>query len=364
MIIYSDVCIVGAGPGGALLGYILAKNNISTVVIEKNAKIDKAFRGEHLNETGEHILKKYDLYQLVEELGLLLMKRIEYWDQGAPFKTIFPDSEHGHVGIHVPQNHLLSVLTNEAMKFPNYRLLMNTSVHDLIQDSNGRYTGVKGAMNEEEVEVHASLIIGADGRFSTVRKLAGIPYSIRKHGFDLLWAKIPAPEGWEPTIRNAIVDGMQLALFTQANGFIQIGWNIKEGSYQEIRKSSLEPYIQKLVGQFPQLHDTVGKHIQSWEDIVPLSVFSSNTDEWIKDSLIIIGDAAHTLTPTGAFGINCSLKDADMLAEQIIRLQDLKNCSSMDFQTFQELRKQETDSFQEQQLKKEATFMENFLALH
>ena len=81
-----------------------------------------------------------------------------------------------------------------------------------------------------------ALNVGADGRFSTVRKLAKFPVSKIHHGYDLLWARIPAPKDWEPTIRMALVDDKQLAIFTQQGGYIQIGWNIPEGSYSEIRK--------------------------------------------------------------------------------------------------------------------------------
>jgi 2-polyprenyl-6-methoxyphenol hydroxylase-like FAD-dependent oxidoreductase len=359
--INADVCIVGAGPGGALLGYLLAKNNIQTVVLERNTTIDKEFRGEHLNDTGEQILKKHNLFKKVEEQGLLAMERIEYCDHGRAIETIFPSTKGGHLGIHVPQNHLLTVLINEAFGYENYKLMMNTTVNELIQDENGRYIGVKANSNGEEAEVYSSIIIGADGRYSTVRKLAGIPYTKRKHGFEILWAKITAPEGWEPTIRNALIDGEQLALFSQAGGFLQIGWNIKEGTYPTLREQSFEPFINKLIAAFPQLEDSVRQQIKTWNDFIFLPLFSSRVEQWTKDGLILIGDAVHTMTPTGAFGINSSLKDADMLAETIINLPDLKNCTTSDFLLFVESRKQETAMLQKQQIDKELTFKDHFL---
>ena len=88
------------------------------------------------------------------------------------------------------------------------------------------------------MRLKAHLVVGADGRFSTVRKLAEIPFEQIKHGYDLLWARIPAPADWDPTVRMALVNDEQLALFTQQGGFVQIGWNIPEGSYSELRKQS------------------------------------------------------------------------------------------------------------------------------
>jgi 2-polyprenyl-6-methoxyphenol hydroxylase-like FAD-dependent oxidoreductase len=365
MNIKTDVVIVGAGPGGALLGYLLASYNISTVVLERHSKIDKEFRGEHINEQGEAILKKHNLFQHVQELGILKTERIEYWDQGKPFKTILPDTNVGHLSIHIPQNHLLQVITSESKRFNSYQLFMNTTVTELIQDGSGKYIGVKAKRNGEEVVINASFVIAADGRFSTVRKLANVPNITRKHGYDLLWAKIPAPVGWEPTIRFGMVDSEQLALFTQAGGFIQIGWNIKEGSFPEFRKQSFEPFIEKLISVFPMLADQVHQNIRSWDDFVPLSVFSSSLEQWvINSSLIFIGDSAHTMSPTGAFGINSSLKDADVLAESLVRILEMNTAPTGLLESFEKIRKQEMAEQQEQQLNMEAGYKEQFLVLN
>lgn len=361
MNIKTDVVIVGAGPGGALLGYLLAKQNITTIVLERNSKIDKEFRGEHINEQGEKILKKHYLYEKVRKLGILPMERIEYWDNGKLFKKIEREDHQQHLSIHIPQNNLLSVLTNEAARFEHYQLLLNASVHELLQDETGRYRGVKVLHNGMNINIEASLIVGADGRYSTTRKLAELPANIQKHGYDLLWAKIPAPSGWEPTIRFALVEGQQLALFTQSGGFVQIGWNIKQGSFHELRKKSFEPFIEGLITAFPQLSQQVRQYIRSWSDFTPLTVFSSQSEEWMKDGLILIGDAVHTMSPTGAFGINSSLLDAEVLAEILVNKKELSELSRTDLLIFEEVRRKDTTALQEQQFMMEGAFKEHFL---
>ena len=356
----ADVCIVGAGPGGALLGYLLAKKGFSTVVLERHIGIDKEFRGEHLNQDGEQILKKYRLYDKVEQAGLLLMERVEYYQLGEVIKTITPAPGEQHVGIHVPQRNLLSVLISESQTYENYKLLMGTKLTELIFNKSGTVVGLKANTGDQEVIIKSTIVVGADGRFSAVRKLAELPYTTIKHDYDLLWAKIPSPKGWEPTIKNALVDGQQVALFTQAGGFIQIGWNIEEGSYTSLKKQSFAPFINQVIAAFPELTETVRTHIQSWNDFILLKVQSCHCPTWVKDGVVIMGDAAHTMSPTGAFGINCALMDADVLAEVIIEALVKKDVSAAQLKNYEHTRREEVEKLQKQQFIKEVTFQDNF----
>ncbi|NLY78860.1 MAG: NAD(P)-binding protein [Lysinibacillus sp.] len=357
--INTDICIVGAGPGGALLSLLLAKKGVTVTLLEQHHDIAKEFRGEHLNEEGEKVLKKHGLYSKIEKLGLLKMEVIEYWENGKLFKTVQPEKKDGHLGIHVPQAHLLSVLIDEAKKYPSFTLMTNTKVIDLIKDKHGHFSGIKARRKGKELTITSSFIIGADGRYSTIRKKAGIETTVVKHGYDLLWARIPSPKNWKPSIKMAQIDGYQLSLFTQAKGFIQIGWNINEGSFSEIRKQSFEVFIEKLIQAFPDLEENVRKHITSWNDFVLLDVHSNRTNQWIKDNILLIGDACHTMTPTGAFGLNSSLKDADALAQCIepgtIKDLDLNNCVQQ--------RKKEVQKLQELQIEKEKNFVTQFVIL-
>jgi 2-polyprenyl-6-methoxyphenol hydroxylase-like FAD-dependent oxidoreductase len=354
-----DVCIVGAGPGGALLAYLLAKKDVSVLLIERTSQIGKTFRGEHLNEEGESILMKHHLFEEVEKLGLLRMEQLEYWHNGKLFKTILPDSAVGHLGIHVPQVHLLQVIIGAAKEYPTFRLMLNTKVAELLQDEHGSYCGLKAIQDGDEIVIESELLIGADGRNSTVRKKAELDSTTRRHGYDLLWAKIPAPEHWTPSIKMALIDDMQISLFTQAKGFIQIGWNIEEGSFAELRKRPFTPFIDQLIHAFPVLEQTVRDNIQSWKDFVLLDVYSSSSEKWGKKGVALIGDAVHTMTPTGAFGLNCALKDAELLAtlidKNILANLDLTGCAAE--------RKKEIAKIQAIQIEKEQSFTSQFIVM-
>ncbi len=357
----SDVCIVGAGPGGALLGYLLAKKGISTIVLERHPRIDKEFRGEHLNQDGERVLKKYDLYDQVEQAGLLLMERIEYLHNGEIINTITPANGERHVGIHVPQRNLLSVLISASKQYTNYKLLMGTEATELIFNKNGSISGLKTKNSGGEVTIHTKIVVGADGRFSSVRRLAKLPVTTIKHGYDVLWVKVPSPPGWDPTIKNALIEGQQLAVFTQAGGFIQIGWNIEEDSYPTLKKQSFAPFIERVIAAVPELTETVRTHIQSWNDFILLKVQSCQCPTWVKDGVVLMGDAAHTMSPTGAFGINCALLDADVLTQVLGEALAKQDVSEARLRQFELARRDDIERLQRQQFEIETTYQEHFV---
>lgn len=352
-----DVCIVGGGPGGALLANLLAKNNVSVLLVERTNDFAKAFRGEHLNTEGEYVLKQHGIYERIEQLGLLKMETLEYWLNGACIKSVFPDEQVGHLGIHVPQAHLLEAIIEQAKSYPSFAYALNTTVKELIQNDQGQYRAVRAVQNGEECIIEAQVIIGADGRYSSIRKLANLDATIHSHGYDLLWARIPAPENWSPSIKMTLVDDMQISIFTQAKGFVQIGWNIEKGSFPQLRKQPFTPFIEKLCRAFPQLAATVTEHITSWKDFVMLDVFSSTSKEWEKDGVVLIGDAVHTMTPTGAYGLNSALMDAHILAQVLLEKEpfDYVSCATQ--------RKQQIEKIQAIQIEKEQKFSEAFVVL-
>lgn len=359
MNLHAEVCIVGGGPAGTLLGYLLAKKDISTIVIERSAGVNREFRGEHINAETEAILREHHLFEDVEKLGILKMKKVEYFAGNQIVNTILPSSE-DHVGIHIPQSHLLHALIQESEQYPNFHLHFNTTVKELIQNENGYYSGVKAIKDGQEILISSNVVVGADGRFSTVRKLAKIPTCKKTHGYDVLWAKIPAPEGWEPTTRMVLVNGHQLALFSQTGGFIQIGWNIEEGSFPSLKKGSIKPFLEPLIESFPELKENIIEHLRTWKDFVCLKVQSSRSETWVEDGLVLIGDAAHTMTPTGAIGINCGMKDAHILAPILTEALLEKNTSAHRLKTFEMSRKAEIHEQQEMQIRQEVTVSEKF----
>ncbi|WP_449444333.1 FAD-dependent monooxygenase [Ureibacillus acetophenoni] len=154
----------------------------------------------------------------------------------------------------------------------------------------------------------------------------------------------------------ALIDGYQLSLFTQAMGYVQIGWNIEEGSFPNLRKQPFNTFIEKLIKYISMLEESVNDSIQSWNDFVLLDVHS-NFSEHCGNGVAFLGDAVDTMTPTGAFGLNSAMKDADCLAQIItpdeINRLDLMQCESE--------RKREIEKLQAIQIEKEKNFATQFV---
>ncbi|NGZ77226.1 FAD-dependent monooxygenase [Saccharibacillus alkalitolerans] len=359
---HTDICIAGGGPAGTLLACLLARRGADVVLIEKQPVPGPSFRGEILNGDGEYVLKKHGLLERVDPEAVLPLIRIEYWENRRVVKTILPEAEGGNVGIHIPQADLLLALLGEASEYPNFTYKPGTAVRGLLHDENGRCAGVKvrGADGIDE-EIRSRVVVGADGRYSAVRKYAGISSSTKGHGYDLLWARIPAPADWEPVMCSTIQDGQQLHLFTQARGYVQVGWNIEEDSYKELRKRPFEELTDTLIAAFPKLESSVRKHIKSWQDFVLLDIFSSRSERWAQPGLVLIGDAAHTMTPTGAFGLNEALCDADVLYEELLTcLERSADDSLPPLERLEQRRREDVERRQREQLNMESTYAQNF----
>jgi 2-polyprenyl-6-methoxyphenol hydroxylase-like FAD-dependent oxidoreductase len=156
------------------------------------------------------------------------------------------------------------------------------------------------------------------------------------------------------------MDGQQLALFSQFGGFVQIGWNIPQGSFSKLREQPFAPFVHKLVAAFPCLADSVAEHIQAWSDFVLLSVESSFAESWVQDNVVLLGDAAHTMTPTGAFGLNAALEDADALAELLNEMAADQFTSTERLHELQASREEKVKQQLAKQLEMESSFQQRY----
>ena len=313
------IAIVGAGPAGAALAYLLARRGIGVVLIERQSDFAREFRGEGLMPGGVDALRQMGLGALLDALPQARMSRLEVFLNGRrellvdisalPAETPLPRF--------VSQPALLEMLVAQAAKFPGFELLRGVTVRDLVHDG-ARIAGVRVEGAEGVREVRADYVIGCDGRASVVRKRAALERPREAQSFDVVWCKLPLPEFMRGAARGCIGRGHFVICFESPDGGLQLGWAIDKGTFGDIRRGGIEHWIGELAANVPDdLAAWIRAHAGAVSSPFLLDVVCDHLDVWNAPGVLLLGDAAHPMSPVGAQGINIALRDALVAANQL-----------------------------------------------
>jgi len=325
-------CIVGGGPGGMMLALLLARRGVHVTLLEAHKDFDRAFRGDTLHPS---ILEILDQIGLAEPLHHIRHNKI-YGPTLQVAGTSFSPVDFRRLNTRfpyimlVPQTKFLEFLSAEAKKYPSFRQRMVANVATLIE-GDGRVRGVRYQSTDGWHEVRALLTIGADGRFSKVRQLAGFEPIKTSPPMDILWFQLPhlAEDEHSDRVMGGFGGGRMLAVFDRID-YWQIGYVFPKGQYQQVRAAGMEAFRKSIA----EIEPAFSKHVESltdWHQCSLLSVESSRCPIWYKPGLLLIGDAAHVMSPVGGVGINYAVQDAvvatNVLARPLesgrVRLEDL-----------------------------------------
>ena len=306
-------CIVGSGPGGAVLALLLARKGIPVILLEEHMDFDRDFRGDTIHPS---------VMQIMDELGLadrLLQldhtKAYAFPLQTAKGEVTFADfrclkTRFPYITM-IPQVHFLEFITSEAKCYPNFRLVMGARVEKLIEED-GYVHGIHYRAKDGWHAVRAVLTVGADGRFSRVRKLAGFEPVKTAPPMDVLWFRFPRrPDDPKETVAR-LGSGHILIMLNRSEQW-QMGYSIPKGGYQQIHAAGLEKLRQALAELLPEYADRMD-YIKEWKQVSVLSVESSRLPRWYRPGLLLIGDAAHVMSPVAGVGINYAIQDAVVAA--------------------------------------------------
>lgn len=328
-------CIAGAGPGGMMLALLLARRGVPVTLLEAHPTFERDFRGDTLHPSTLEILDQIGLADALHELPHVKMygpppQAIQgigmAFDFRNELKTRFPYI------MWMAQERFLDFLANEGCKLPAFTLVMGASVQRLVVEGTA-VRGVRYRAADGWHEVRAPLIVGADGRFSRVRKLAGITPMQTSSPVELLWFRLPRlagdPEG--TGVVSIRFGKRRLMLMIDRADHWQAGIFFPVGEYSKIHAAGLDALRRTIVSLEPRFAENV-KSLTDWHHVSLLSVASSRCRRWYKLGLLLIGDAAHTMTPAAGAGIKYAIDDAveaanvltkPLLAGQV-RLADLR----------------------------------------
>ena len=313
--IHTRCCIAGGGPAGMMLGFLLARAGIDVVVLEKHADFLRDFRGDTIHPSTLKIMQELGLleeflkrpHQEVRELsGQVGSERVTIAD--------FRDSPPCGFLALMPQWDFLEFIKQHAERYPSFHLKMNAEVTELISDKD-TITGVRAATPDGTLEIHAPLTIGADGRSSVVRKLAGLKVHDFGAPMDVMWMRISRHPD-DPGQTFGHIDRGRILVLLNRDAYWQAALVIPKGEAEAERQRGLPAFREEIAQLEPFLRDRVNE-LQEWKQISLLEVKVDRLERWSRPGLLCIGDAAHAMSPIGGVGINLAIQDAVAAANLI-----------------------------------------------
>ena len=301
-------CVAGGGPAGMMLGLLLARAGVDVVVLEKHADFLRDFRGDTIHPSTLEVMHELGLleaflalpYTQVRELaGIIGCERI-------------PIADFGHLPVRcpfialMPQWDFLDFLAGHARRYPGFALRMSTGVVGLIDDG-GRVVGVSATAPDGPLEVRADLVVGADGRDSTVRAAAGLRVETLGAPMDVLWFRLPRKPGDAGQLLGRVEAG-RIFIMLDRGDYWQCGFVIAKGTLDEIRARGLAAFRDEVA----RLADARAEAsaLRDWEDVKLLTVRVDRLARWFRPGVLCLGDAAHAMSPVGGVGINLAIQDA------------------------------------------------------
>lgn len=313
----TDVCIVGAGPAGMILGLLLAKMGRQVLVLEHHEDFYREYRGEVLMPRFTQMARQIGIFEHLEKYPHLKLNEMEGFYQNhrvlrISFQEIAPEAP---FAIWMPQPVMLQALWDQAKNYPSFSLWFGTRVENLIWEGE-KCVGVLANKDEEKIEIKSKVTVGADGRFSVVRKRGHFELEEEDYYFDIVWFTIPKPPGYDNHVRFFLSPERNLLVLPKYPDLVQCGLVVPKGEFVHFMKQGIDSLKQVLLKCPPIVHDFA----RGLKDFSPFNVLQANIEyvkRWAKDGVILVGDSAHTCSPAGAIGVSVAVATAIVAADVI-----------------------------------------------
>ncbi|RCJ19192.1 monooxygenase [Nostoc sp. ATCC 43529] len=314
----TDCCIVGGGPAGATLALLLARKGISVTLLEGQKNFERDFRGDSLHSVVMELMDELGLSERLLQLKHTKLDSITIQDSNG-FNTVtnfkYLNTQYPYITL-IPNQQFIEFIIDEAKRYPNFHLVMGAKVQKLIEED-GIIRGVAYYEEDSWQEVRAKLTVGADGRSSRVRSLANFEPIKISTPVDVVWFRLPRrvdePEGVLLRTGEGGIIGM-----ADRSEYWQISYIIPKGSYSKLRSLGLKAIQDSVTKLVPELADRI-ELLQNWNQFALLSVEASRLERWFRPGLLLIGDAAHVMSPFGGVGISYAIQDAIAAANVLIK---------------------------------------------
>jgi 2-polyprenyl-6-methoxyphenol hydroxylase-like FAD-dependent oxidoreductase len=331
----TQVVIIGAGPTGLTLAMLLAKRGINVKLIEASNSFRRIFRGEALMPSGLEAISQMGLSDVVQNIP---HRRFDAWEFYIENRSIFRVDEPMELGGQpctlISQPAFLAAVLEKANEREHFEFIQGSAVRDLLWQDDARSERlcqrVSGVKLSDGREIAADLVIGADGRNSIVRQQANLALTQAAQSFDILWFKLPtSPALTENIFYSILRDRDGFGVFQSSEGNLQVGWSLDRDHPIEWQKID---WAEKLASASP---DWLATHFRQQQDFIErpllLSIVVGRCSQWHVTGLLLLGDAAHPMSPIRAQGINMALRDAIVATNHLVPLlQQQPNLAAID----------------------------------
>lgn len=313
------IAIIGSGPAGAATALLLAQQGMKVTLLEKETAFERVFRGEGLMPAGLDALYQMGLKETFESIPARQLTSWDFYVGGKRRMRVSEPEKDGLATQIIDQGALLRAIVEKAKQLPNFEFYPGWQVTEIVRGESGFVTGVRAVCEGEHKAFGVDCAIACDGRYSRLRKLAGLEITPSPAQFDVLWFKLPAPASLakETPFIACLQPDSQFALYPSWDGRLQIGWIVEKSAHKKggLAKLKEKDWIEAFAQALPtELACYFREHKDKLEGPIYLDVQVGCCSQWSIPGLLLIGDAAHPMAPNRAQGINMALRDAIVVA--------------------------------------------------
>ncbi len=305
----TQCCIVGGGPAGMMLGFLLARTGVRSVVLEKHGDFLRDFRGDTVHPSTLDVMDELGLLDEFLKLPHQEVSRVSA--QFGEERVQVADFSHLPVRCRfialMPQWDFLDFLAAHGKRYPAFTVRMRAEATGLIEEG-GKVVGVHATVDGKPQEIRADLVVGADGRHSTVRVGAGFDVKVLGAPMDVLWFRLTHKLTDKAETMGRFDRGSILVMLDRGD-YWQCAYVISKGSAETLKAAGIETFRAKIAELMPFVADRVHE-LATVDDLKLLTVGVERLDKWWKPGVLCIGDAAHTMSPIGGVGVNIAVQDA------------------------------------------------------